>query len=131
MKLLHNKYQKHSYRSMRIAEELKKAISNILQNQFRDPRINAFITVSMVKMSRDLSCAKIFISYMENSILLKKKIVHKNINDDILHILQKASGYIRRVLCQIMQLRKIPVIIFYNDNSLIQGMKIVQLLKKI
>lgn len=130
MKLLNRYSQKRVCRSARISQELKKAISGILRNNFRDPRINFLVTVSMVKVSRDLSCAKVFISYINLSDFLKK---HTDINNIsiILDVLQKSSGYIRSMLCKIVQLRKIPELIFYNDNSLIEGMKISALLQKI
>lgn len=131
MKLLNKNYQKKSYRAIRISQALKKAISNILQNQFRDPRVSSFITVSMVKMSRDLSCAKVFISYIEKNHVLKNKMCTENTKDNPLYILKKASGYIRSILCKIIQLRKMPVLIFYNDDSFVQGMKITHLLKTI
>ncbi|CAL4043026.1 30S ribosome-binding factor [Buchnera aphidicola (Takecallis arundicolens)] len=131
MKLLYKNYQKKSYRYIRISQELKKAISNILQNQFRDPRISSFITVSMVKLSRDLSCAKVFISYIDKTNVLNNKVSVENKKDNVLCILKKASGYIRSILCKILQLRKIPILIFYNDDSFAKGMKITNLLKTI
>ncbi|QCI26043.1 30S ribosome-binding factor RbfA [Buchnera aphidicola] len=130
MKLLHRCSRKRSYRSIRVSEELKKAISKIFQNYFHDPRISFFITVSMVQVSKDLSCAKIFVSYINCNEFLKNNIQVSN-TQVILDVLQKSSGYIRSILCKLVKLRKIPELIFYSDTSLIEGIKISTLLKKI
>ncbi|QCI27245.1 30S ribosome-binding factor RbfA [Buchnera aphidicola] len=130
MKFLKKSNNKSFHRSIRISEELKKEISYILKNKLRDPRIHSFITVSEVKVSKDLSYAKIFINDMEDIKFLKKNILKNNVKN-IISILQNASGYIRRILCKKIILRKIPILFFYSDNSLIKGIKISNLIKNI
>ncbi|QCI16045.1 30S ribosome-binding factor RbfA [Buchnera aphidicola] len=108
-------------RSARIAQELQKKIAMIIQHSIKDPRINTIITVSEVQVSKDLSHARIFISFLKNDDQLNIK--------KILILLNKASGYIRKLLCQKMRLRIIPNIIFYYDDSFLKGNKISLILK--
>ncbi|WP_422667291.1 30S ribosome-binding factor RbfA [Buchnera aphidicola] len=110
-------------RSDRISQELQKNIAFIIQHSLNDPRFNTLITVSEVKLSKDLSYAQVFVSfYKDNDQYHIKKIII---------MLNKASGYIRKLLCKKMRLRIIPYIIFYNDDSLLQGNKISMILNNI
>lgn len=129
MILINKKYTKISYRKIRISEVLQKELSIIFQRNLRDPRINFMTTISMVKLSQDLSYAKIFISYLESYTNLVNNFSNKNNIQEIIEILQNASSYIRKILCKKIRLRKIPYLTFYHDNSLIEGMKIINLLK--
>lgn len=114
--------EKSFNRSIRIAQELQKNISQIMQFSLNDPRIVTMITVSSVKVSKDLSHAQVFLSLFDTnqSTNIKK----------ILMILNKSVGYFRKLLCQKMRLRIIPNIVFYYDDTLLKGNKISLLLKK-
>ncbi|QCI22820.1 30S ribosome-binding factor RbfA [Buchnera aphidicola] len=115
--------EKFFNRSLRIAQELQKKIALIIQYSLKDPRIQTIITVSNVQVSQDLSHAQIFVSFLKsyNKLNIKKKIM----------ILNKSSGYIRRLLCKKMRLRIIPNIIFYHDDSCLKGNKISFILENL
>ncbi|QIQ41961.1 MAG: 30S ribosome-binding factor RbfA [Buchnera aphidicola (Microlophium carnosum)] len=110
-------------RSVRIAQELQKKIALIIQYSLKDPQINTIITVSNVQLSRDLSYAKVFVSFLQsnNELNIKKKIM----------ILNKSTGYIRKLLCKKMRLRIVPNIIFCHDDSFLKGNKISVILKNL
>ncbi|WP_343192450.1 30S ribosome-binding factor RbfA [Buchnera aphidicola (Taiwanaphis decaspermi)] len=111
---------KKKNRIYRISNELQKTITNILYKNINDPKIKVVnTTISDVKLSSDLSQAKIFVSF-----LYEKKNIKKNIN-----ILQKYSKYIRMLLSKYMTLRIIPKLFFIHDDSLIEGCKISNLIK--
>ncbi|AWH90419.1 30S ribosome-binding factor RbfA [Buchnera aphidicola (Melanaphis sacchari)] len=110
-------------RSSRIAPELQKNIAIIIHSYLKDPRIKTIITVSEVRVSKDLSYAQVFISFLEKDDSLNVK--------KILFLLNKASGYIRKLLCKKMKLRIIPNISFCYDNSFFYGKKISSLLNQI
>ena len=46
----------------RISEEVKRELSDIIQNKLKDPRIPPLTSVSFVSVTRDLSYAKVGIS---------------------------------------------------------------------
>ncbi|AYN24693.1 30S ribosome-binding factor RbfA [Buchnera aphidicola] len=115
--------EKSFSRSSRISQELQKNIAVIIQHSLKDPRIKTIITVSEVRLSKDLSYAQVFISFLENNynLTVKKTLI----------ILNKAAGYIRKLLCNKMNLRIIPTIVFFHDDSFFKGNKISVLLNKI
>ncbi|CAL4323408.1 30S ribosome-binding factor RbfA [Buchnera aphidicola] len=110
-------------RASRISQELQKKIAVIIQYSLNDPRINTFITVSEVKLSKDLSYAQVFVSFLQNN---KKNEIKK-----ILIILNKAVSYIRKLLCKQTRLRIIPNIVFHHDDSFVKADKISMILANI
>ncbi|CAL4323404.1 30S ribosome-binding factor [Buchnera aphidicola (Neophyllaphis podocarpi)] len=111
------------FRSSRISEEIKKEIMSILYRKIRDPRINCvFITISHVKLSRDLSSAKIFVTLYNND---EKNMIRKTMN-----ILIKASDYIRIILRKNLNLRVVPKLSFVYDDSLVKGIYISNIINK-
>lgn len=115
--------EKSFSRSFRIAQELQKNIAIIIQHSIKDPRIQGIVTVSEVRLSKDLSYAQVFVSFLENN----KNITVKK----ILILLNKASSYIRKLLCKKINLRIIPNIVFFHDDSYFNGNKISILLNKL
>ena len=51
-----------NYRGGRINEEVKREISNIIRNEIKDPRLTAMVSVTDVKVTKDLRYAKVFVS---------------------------------------------------------------------
>jgi len=54
-----------NYRGGRINEEIKKDVSNTIQNKIKDPRLSAMVSVTDVEVTKDLSYAKVFVSIFE------------------------------------------------------------------
>ncbi|QFQ32198.1 30S ribosome-binding factor RbfA [Buchnera aphidicola] len=115
--------EKSFSRSSKISQELQKKIAIIIQYFLRDPRFKTIITISEVIVSKDLSYAQVFVSCLEmnNNLSIKKLLV----------LLNKASGYIRKLLCKKLKLRIIPNIVFYHDNSFLKGNRISLLLNQL
>lgn len=109
------------YRNQRINEELKKIVSNVIQNEIKDPRINSMISVTNVSVTKDLRYAKVYVSIFGSE---SNKI-------ETLEILKNSSGFIRKEVGKNIKLRYIPEIIIEFDNSIEHGMHIDSLLKKI
>ncbi|QJC36185.1 30S ribosome-binding factor RbfA [Enterobacteriaceae endosymbiont of Donacia cincticornis] len=111
------------YRNLRIAYELKKQISKIIQHNLNDIRINKFTTITDLVLSRDFSYAKIFIilSYKEEVKNKKKSLIFLN----------KITEYIRYILKKKIKLRKIPKLKFILDPSFKEGNYINDLLNRI
>ena len=108
-------------RSCKVGQELRKEISVIIQHSLRDPRLNNIITISSIRLSRDLSNARIFVSFLNE----KEDCFLQN----SIKILNRASDFIRGILSQKINLRVIPKLIFIYDNSFIEGMRIDALIK--
>ncbi|QJC30045.1 30S ribosome-binding factor RbfA [Enterobacteriaceae endosymbiont of Plateumaris sericea] len=112
------------YRQLRIANELKRQISDILQHNISDPRINKFITVTDLLISKDLSFAKIFI------MLPYKEEIHNDLKKTICY-LNNITGYIKYILKKRIILRNIPKLIFFPDFSLEKGRYISNIITNI
>ncbi|AWK13415.1 30S ribosome-binding factor RbfA [Candidatus Fukatsuia symbiotica] len=109
-------------RAQRVAQELQKEIAIILQREIKDPRIG-MVTVSSVEVSRDLVYAKVFVTFLN---MLTENADPKTVTNGIT-VLQDASGYIRSLLGKAMRLRVVPELTFAYDSSLVEGMRISNL----
>ena len=95
-----------SVRVERINSEIQKAISYIIDNEVRDPQIDAIISVSSVETTPDLSYARVFITSMGNTP-----------TNEILNRIKGAAGFIRGKLSKAVKLRITPRLEFMLDNS--------------
>lgn len=102
----------------RLSQQMKKEMAVILQREIKDPRLHTMITVSDVEVSRDLSHAKVFVTFlgMDDSKV-----------EDNLKILNEASGFIRSLIGKRIQTRIVPQIRFAFDQSLNEGIRMANL----
>ncbi|ASV32978.1 30S ribosome-binding factor RbfA [Candidatus Hamiltonella defensa] len=110
-------------RAQRVSHEIQKEIALILQREIKDPRVG-MVTVSSVKMSRDLAYAKIFVTFLND---LTENMAPDHHHADGIKALQEASGYIRVLLGKAMCLRIVPHLTFIYDDSLIEGIRMYNL----
>lgn len=104
----------------RVGEQIKKELSQILQSEFKDPRVG-FITVTAVEATNDLSQAKVYLSVLGSD---EQK-------EETLKALAKGKGFLRTELGRRIRLRHIPELIFKFDTSIEYGGRIENLLQKI
>ena len=93
-------------RSERIADQMQRDLSTLIRDEVKDPRVH-LVTVSAVEVSRDLSHAKVFVSSLSEQ--TDPKVLVK--------VLDKAAGFLRRQLGQMMKLRQVPQLKFVHDDS--------------
>ncbi|MFU2058746.1 30S ribosome-binding factor RbfA [Avibacterium volantium] len=109
-------------RSDRVAQELQKEIAVILQREVKDPRIG-MVTVSDVEVSRDLAYAKVFVTFLFDQ--------DDSVIESGMKGLEKASPYIRSLLAKAMRLRIVPELRFVYDKSLVEGMRMSNLVSEV
>ncbi|MGI9952028.1 30S ribosome-binding factor RbfA [Moorellaceae bacterium AZ2] len=109
-----------SLRAERVAEQMKKEIAQILQDEIKDPRIG-FVTVTAVELSNDLQHAKVYVSIYGDD--QEKK--------QTLEALARATGFVRREIGRRIKLRLTPEIVFKFDESIEHGDRIARLLSRI
>lgn len=109
-------------RSDRVAQELKKEVAVILQREVKDPRIG-MVTVSDVEVSRDLAYAKIFVTFLFDN---NQEAIVQGMKG-----LEKASPYIRSLVGKVMRLRIVPELRFIYDESLVEGMRMSNLVSNV
>lgn len=110
-------------RPQRVAQEMQKEIAIILQREIKDPRLGMMTTVSGVEMSRDLAYAKVYVTFLNDK---DEAAVKAGIK-----ALQEASGFIRSLLGKAMRLRIVPELTFFYDNSLVEGMRMSNLVTSV
>lgn len=108
-------------RAHRVGEEIKREFSDILRNDFKDPRVAGLVSVTGVQVTRDLRHAKIFVS------VFGKEEEQKG----TLEILSRAAGFFRTEIGKRIRLRHTPEISVALDTSIAYGAHINQLLKDI
>ncbi len=108
-------------RQNKIARLIQKDIASLFQNQIKNIYPGGMITVTVVRVSPDLALAKVYVS-----------IFPSNKSKEILVYLQENARFFRHQLAQILknQLRKMPELAFYLDDSLDYIENIENLLKK-
>lgn len=106
-------------RMNRIGSILAEEISKIISTEVHDEDIS-FVTINAVKVSSDLSYAKVYFTTLDDS---KRESTLKALNH--------ASGFIRSKLCEVVDLRKMPLITFVYDTSYEYGKKIEDIIDKI
>jgi ribosome-binding factor A len=109
-------------RTQRVSQEMQKEIAIILQREIKDPRVG-MATVSAVEVSRDLAYAKVFVTFLNDN---EPQQIKTGIT-----ALQDASGFIRSLLGKAMRLRVVPELTFAYDNSLVEGMRMSNLVSQV
>lgn len=114
-------------RVARIADLIQKELSsNILNKEIADSRLK-FITITSIKVSRDLSYADIFFTQLdvENS---RDKQQNKEL---IVKLLRKAAARLRYALAQRLQLHKVPSLRFFYDDFMEESNRIHNLIDNV
>lgn len=111
-----------STRQQKFGRLIQKELSDIFQRDKRGILENTFVTIADVKMSPDLGVAKIYISMM----LAKDK-------QQTLEKLNTRKGEIRKALGEKIrkQVRVIPELIFFIDETEENAYKLEELLKNL
>jgi ribosome-binding factor A len=105
-------------RSERVGDEIQRIVADIIQNDIKDPRLPALVSITEVRASRDLSHAHIYVSVLGSEAVKK----------DCAAALRSASGYIRREMTSRMRLRIAPELHFVFDDSIERGIRMSRLI---
>lgn len=109
-----------SFRPERLAEAIKKEVSALLRDELKDPRIG-FVSITAVKVSKDLRYAEIFASVFGEPAEQKQTIA----------ALAKAQGFVRSELGRRIRLRYTPEITFKLDQSIGHGARLIKLMEEV
>jgi ribosome-binding factor A len=104
-------------RLQKIAERIKEDLSEILIQEVSDPRLGG-ISITDVKVDRELAFADIYVSALEGSERAKEVI------EGLVH----AQGYLRRALALRIDLRTFPRLRFHWDPTYERAEKIERLI---
>lgn len=106
-----------STKNEKIAELIKRNISEIIQFELKDPKIG-FITITDCSVTSDLSYAKLYVSFLGQNARREAG----------MKALERSKGYLRSELSKKMSTRKVPELIFQLDDALERGNKIEKII---
>ncbi|NJM27274.1 MAG: 30S ribosome-binding factor RbfA [Pseudanabaena sp. RU_4_16] len=111
-----------SRRIARVAELIKREVSNMLLLEIKDDRVGAgMASVTEVVVSGDLQHARIFVSIYGT----------EEARAETMAGLEASTGFVRREIGQRLSLRRTPEIIFEEDRSFERGIKVLSLLNQL
>ncbi|MEM8593791.1 MAG: 30S ribosome-binding factor RbfA [Pseudomonadota bacterium] len=111
-------------RPQRVADFIQRELAMLIQQEIRDPRIS-FVSVTGVDVSRDLSSAKVHVTFLQEE--EERKEAQR---EERVRILNKAAGFLRSHLARESTMRHIPQIRFYFDTSIERGSHLTNLINK-
>lgn len=104
-----------SRRTSRVSELLREEISDLVQRDLKDPRLEgAFLSITEVEVSADLRVASVYVSHLGSA----------EERDDALAGLQSASPYLERELRRRLRMRRTPSLTFQFDPSIERGARL-------
>lgn len=110
-----------SVRQQKVNRLLQKELAELFRSESKAMFGGAFISVTVVRVSPDLGTAKVYISIMATK---ERKAIFKLVETQTLLIRKKLGLIVGK------QLRVVPELTFFIDDSLDYAMKIEELLKK-
>ena len=108
-------------RILKINSEIEKAISEIITYDLKNPAITGIISVTKVDTTNDLEYCKVYVSIFTPN----------GDKEDVFNQIKHSAGFIRKELCKKVQLRKVPFLTFYLDDSYTYGETIDDKLEEI
>ena len=110
-----------AFRTERLGQTIQEKIGSlILEGKVKDNRVNSFLSITKVDVSKDLSFADVYVSD------IRGKIKEKEIEG-----LQSAAGFIQSQLGAVMRIRKIPHLRFHSDKSISDSFDIIKKIEEL
>ena len=107
-----------SNRIGRINEEIQRELSSLIRT-VKDPRVSrSLLSITAVQTTPDLRYCKVFVSCLD-----------KSSGKEVMRGLRSASGYLRRELGHALRLRYTPELQFEEDDSIVKGAHILEVLE--
>jgi len=101
---------------------MQRDLAVLVQRELKDPRLG-MVTISGVKVSRDLAFADVYVTFMGIDE------VEENIKQG-LDVLANAAGFLRSALAKDLKLRVIPNLRFHYDRTVVDGPKMSALINR-
>ncbi|MGB5266470.1 MAG: 30S ribosome-binding factor RbfA [Polyangiales bacterium] len=115
--------QKGFRRADRVSERIRTELMELMiRGAVRDPAAKD-VVVSAVRMTDDLSIARIYVRVLEE--------IDSDSQDLVVEALERASGFLRHEIGQRLQLRHVPSLEFYWDEVVDSALRIESILREI
>ncbi len=115
--------------TLRIGDFIQKALTRLIMEELRDPRLSNRIKLGLVitevKVSPDLASANVYFCCAPLSSSTDEQALRA---DDLTEILSRASGFLRSRLARILTIRTTPALRFVYDDTSERADRIASLL---
>lgn len=108
-------------RAQIVGDEMQKVLSDIISNKVKDPRIPFLTSVTEVRMSSDLTHAKVYISVFGDN----------HAKSECMKAIEHAGKFIRFEMCKRINLRVAPELHFILDTTLDDAMRMESLIDEV
>lgn len=105
-------------RSDRVAEQVRRDLADLIQNELKDPRVG-MISLTAVELTPDYAHAKVFFTTLNAEHL-----------EEVERGLKRSAGFLRRELGRRIHIHTLPELHFIYDNSLERGASMSLLIDK-
>lgn len=106
-----------SIKQDRVSGRIRTILSELLLREVADPRLH-HITITDVELDPELLYAKVYVNALGD----------EERQQDVMHGLERARGFLRREVGKRVRLRKTPELQFYWDDTLERSERINKLL---
>jgi|GEM_PF-683411 len=134
-------------RTRRVSELLRRELSTLVRRELNDGRISN-VSINAVQVSRDLKYATIYISAIDGNELPVKEVNSEPVEQankkkqgnrkkkpvqpqTVEELLNNASGFLRHLLSQNVELRVTPSLRFRYDSSIQRGVEMSSLIESL
>jgi ribosome-binding factor A len=106
-----------AYRIERVGHLIQEKLGAlIVEGKIKDPRVDTFLSVTRVRVSRDLSYADVYVSSYKTPEGLARGVAG----------LQSAAGFIQASLAEQIRIRQTPNLRFIADSGMREGFEIIK-----
>ncbi|MDR1444372.1 MAG: 30S ribosome-binding factor RbfA [Treponema sp.] len=110
------------FRTERIGRQIQQKIGAlILEGRIKDPRVHFLLSITRVRVSRDLAFADVYVSNVREHGSLARAVEG----------LQNAAGFIQTELASFMRIRKMPRLRFHADAGIREGFDLVKKIEQL
>lgn len=106
-------------RAERVSDAIQRELAQVIRNEIRDPRVG-MVSVNAVQVSKDLSNAKVFVTFVDNP---------KSVEPvERVGVLNKAAGFLRTAISHEIRMRSVPQLRFHFDETVYRALEISDLI---
>jgi len=113
--------KKQSTRLTRINDEIARVAADTIRSEMSDPRIASVVSVMRAETTSDMKYCKIYVSVLADEEKQKETMA----------ALKSGTGFVRRRIAEVINLRQTPEITFVFDDSIEYGMRMRKLIEDV
>ncbi len=110
-----------SQRLERLADQIMRDLAVLIRQELKDPRLG-MVTISAVKLSRDLGYADVYVTVLGQDLDVADRVS--------VEVLQGAAGLLRAALGRGLRTRVVPRLRFHYDEVLLRAQRLSSLISQ-